>query len=215
MPAQVVPTTSSSTATPAWLRWFLGVVVASLVVAGLLWYAFAREGSMSVSETIAACSQLLDGSDSPTTTALVPTVIGLGSRTSVGVFDTSRGWQWCFVGTGTAPISKAVLRAPVGVAGAVTDGGLSGDVLMVVHRNSPTTNVEVDTASSRSAVIARGGGFEVLRIAMTTWPKRHLGTRDRVVLGRIMGFNAAGRVTSSQPFAWCLGSINVDSGGNC
>jgi hypothetical protein len=107
---------------------------------------------------------------------------------------------------------NAALGAPV----AVVDGSLTSDVLMLVHLGKHTTTAVVTTAESRSNVVAHAQRFEVLRIPMTTWPSSHaLGSGEAVDLGRIIGFNDTGRVTSSRAFTWCLGSINAFPGKSC
>jgi len=121
---------------------------------------------------------------------------------------------WCFdgMGTGSAGISHAAMRAALDAPVAVVDGGLNSDVLMLVHLGQHTTSVVVTTAGSRSIVLAHGGGFEVLRIPMAKCRiGTHMDLRERR-LGRIIGFDNEGRVTSSLAFTWCPGSINTSPG---
>jgi hypothetical protein len=108
----------------------------------------------------------------------------------------------------------AALAAPV----AVEDGTLTSDVLLLVHLGQKTTSVVVATADASSTVLARKDGFEVLRIPTTGWPWRqwHVPwSRQPVALGRIIGFDRAGRVTASMPFTWCPGGINNSPGTGC
>jgi len=41
---------------------------------------------------------------------------------------------------------------------------------MLVHLAAPTGVVVVTSALSRSVAVGRGGGFEVLRVAIGRWP---------------------------------------------
>ncbi len=174
-------------------------------------YGFSRYGGQTISTTLADCSQSLASPDAaPSTSDFQPIVIGLGSVTSIAVFRTSTGPAWCFdgMGTGGGGISRAEMRSSLVAPVAVVDGGLTSDVLMLVHLGQKTTSVVVTTADSRSIVLAHGGGFEVLRVPMT-WPHWHPPwRRSAVTFGRIMGFNAGGRVTSSLAFTWCPGSFD-------
>ncbi len=134
----------------------------------------------------------------------------------LNAFVMSSGVHWCFdgMGVGTGLISERELHSALAEPEAVVDGSLTGDVLMLVHLGGNTRSVIVTTSRSRSIVLANGDGFEVLRIPMTTWPDDWHAPwpRGPVALGRITGFDAQGRVTSSLPFTWCPGSINTFPG---
>jgi hypothetical protein len=211
--------TSAGSAPHRKLRWAVvgGVVI---IVVGSLWYGFARGGGPTASSTIADCSRAFeDAVTPPPATSLLPGVVGLGSVASIATFDTPSGWRWCFDGMGLASghITQDEMRSAVIAPVAVYDGSLtSSDVLMLVHHGPKTTSVIVDTASSRSAVVAQGAGFEVLRVSTDGWPKWHAPwPQTPVVLGSINGFDRSGRVTSSAAFTWCPGSINTFPGRGC
>jgi hypothetical protein len=199
-------------------RWALWSGAVAIVVVGSLWYGLSRGNGPTVSATVADCSDALAGATAtPPVTNLVPSVVGLGSVASIAAFETPTGPAWCFdgLGTGGDGISQAAMRSAVDAPVAVVDGALNSDVLMLVHLGQQTTSVVVTTAGSRSIVLAHGGGFEVLRIPMK-WPHwRAPWPRGPVELGRIIGFDHEGRVTSSQAFTWCPGSINTSPGTGC
>jgi hypothetical protein len=200
-------------------RWPLWGGALVVVLAAGLWYGLGRGGGPTVTATVTDCSQgLHDPNASPPVANLRPAVVGLGAVASLAAFDTTTGWVWCFdgMGSGTDGISRVQMHAAVGAPVAVVDGSLTSDVLMLVHLARHTTSVVVTTANSRSFVIGRGEGFEVLRIPMTKWPPWHAPWIHRAIaLGRIIGFDDEGRVTSSQPFTWCPGAINTTPGGGC
>jgi len=109
---------------------------------------------------------------------------------------------------------RAALFAPV----AVEDGTLTSDVLLLVHLGKTTTSVVVATADARSTVLSRDNGFEVLRIPTTGWPWQLWHApwpRRAVALGRIIGFDREGRVTTTLPFTWCPGGVNNFPGTGC
>jgi hypothetical protein len=198
-----------------WVVWG----AALLVVAGGLWYGLSRASGPSVRATVADCSRAMqDAVSPPPTTSLRPGIVGLGSVASIATFSTPAGLQWCFDGMGlaTGPITPAQMVSPLSAPVAVVDGSLHGDVLMLVHLAQRTTSVVVTTATSRSSVLAKADGFEVLRIPMANWPHwRTNWTRGGVGLGRIIGFDNEGRVTSSLAFKWCPGSINTSPAIGC
>ena len=99
--------------------------------------------------------------------------LGMGA-VGVAAFHTASGWRWCFagMGTGTGPIERAALSEPVSAPIAVRDGGFGRDVLMLVHHDRHTEPVVVDTARSRSVVLASASGFEVVLIPMASWRSR-------------------------------------------
>jgi hypothetical protein len=198
-------------------RWAIWGVVA-LVVIGGVWFGLSRGGGPTVAATVADCTQSLESTTNPTSvTSLQPGVVGLGSVASIATFDTPTGEAWCFdgMGVGSGGITNAQMQSALSAPVAVVDGGLSSNVLMLVHLGKQTRSVVVMTASSRSSVVARKDGFEVLRIPMAKWPPRHLTSHNAVDLGRILGFNEDGRVTGSIDFTWCLGSINDTPGTSC
>jgi hypothetical protein len=199
-------------------RWALWVGAVTIVVVGSLWYGLSRDSGPTVSATVADCSDALGGATATSpTTNLQPLIVGLGSVASIAAFETPSGPAWCFdgMGTGGDGISQAAMHSALDAPVAVVDGALNSDVLMLVHLGPRTTSVVVTTAGSHSNVLARGDGFEVLRIPMK-WPKWHAPwPRGPVALGRIIGFDHQGRVTSSQAFTWCPGSINISPGTGC
>jgi hypothetical protein len=200
------------------LRHWLTAVGVLVVVAGSLWNMFGRSDVVSVAVAEADCARSLPNGGLPGSGTMVPTVIGRGSSASLIAFDAADGWRWCLggIGIGGGPISKSEMRAPFAVPVAIVDGALQGDVLLLVHRNEPTTRVVVVTARSTSVVLAQRSGFEVLRVPMATWPRWHAPwSRVPVALGRILGFDSVGRVTSSQAFTWCPGSYDVFPGQGC
>jgi hypothetical protein len=214
-----VATASSDTATRHSRRWAIwgGVVI---VVVGSLWFGFGRGSGPTASMTIADCTRAFEVSRTPPpATSFSPGVVGLGSVASIATFDSPSGWRWCFDGMGlaTGRINQDEMRSALDAPVAVFDGSLmSRDVLMLVHHDPQTIAVMVDTASSRSVVVAKSAGFEVLRISTDGWPHwREPWPRTPVVLGRIIGFDRSGRVTSSEPFTWCPGSINTFPGQTC
>jgi len=199
--------------------WVLWGGALTIVVVAILWYGFSRASGPTINTTLADCSRALVN---PTTglpaTGLRPVVVGLGTVASIAAIQTPTGPVWCFdgMGTGSAGISHAAMRAALDAPVAVVDGGLNSDVLMLVHLGQHTTSVVVTTAGSRSIVLAHGGGFEVLRIPMAKWPHWHAPwTYGNVAIGRIIGFDNEGRVTSSLAFTWCPGSINTLPGTAC
>jgi hypothetical protein len=200
-------------------RWALWGGAATIVVLGGLWYGLSRASGPTISATVADCSHSFeDSATPPPATSLRPGVVGLGSVASIATFETPSGLRWCFDGMGlaTGAITDAQMRSAVGAPVAVVDGSLTSNVLMLVHLAKQTTSVVVTTAESRSKVLAHGGGFEVLLIPMATWPHWHAPwSRDQVALGRIIGFDNPGRVTSSKAFTWCPGSINTSPGAAC
>jgi hypothetical protein len=201
---------------PRWAIW-AGLVV---VVAGSLWIGFGRGGGATASTTIADCTRAFEVSSTPPpSTSFSPGVVGLGSVASIATFDSPSGWRWCFDGMGlaTGRITQSEMQLAVNAPVAVYDGSLtSADVLMLVHHDPRTTTVLVDTSSSRSVIVARTAGFEVLRISTDGWPHwREPWPRTPVILGRIIGFDRLGRVASSEPFTWCPGSINTFPGQAC
>jgi hypothetical protein len=208
-----IPAGATSLRSRRWTVW-CGLL---FVLIGGLWYGLSRGGGPTVSATVADCSRAFTNQALPAT-QLRPVVVGLGSVASVAVLDTPTGPGWCFdgMGTGTDGITPAQMRAPIDAPVAVLDGNASSDVLMLVHLGGQTASVVVTTATSRSTVVARGGGFEVLRIATTGWPHWHRPwPHGPVSLGRLIGFDHEGRVTSSQAFTWCPGSINNSPGTGC
>ena len=197
-----------------WLTW---CAVGSFVLAGSFWFGLGRTGGLSRSLAVERCATATnDYLGNPTTPVpFQPVVVGLGHAEAFVAAQTSIGWRWCFM-EGSGPISAAELRAPVAAIAAVLDGGAASDVLMLVHLNGPTSSVVVTTAWSRSIVLGRGGGFEVLRIPMAKWPHWHVPwSRMPVPLGRIIGFDRQGQVTSSLPYTWCQGSFNIVPGLGC
>ena len=208
---------TASTITPParkyrWLNWSVVVV---LIVGGSLWYEFGRGGGISRNQALAACAASIGANPLTPLTSVQPAVVGLSDTQSLAAVNTTAGWRWCFR-NGGGGIASAQLTAPVGAISAVLVDGLQSDALMLVHLNAPTTSVVVDTAASRSTVISSGGGFEVLRIAMAKWPQLHAPWgRTPVALGRILGFDNQGKVTSSQPFTWCPGSLLTYPGVGC
>lgn len=198
----------------------LGVwaVVFAVILGGALWYGFVRSPSISADATVSACTHALTNDGSSSVADLVPTVVGLESSVGVAAFETTRGWRWCFagMGTGTGTIERVALIKPMSAPIAVLDGGFGRDVLMLIHHDRQTTSVVVDTAWSRSVVLASANGFEVLRVPMASWPHWHTPwSRIPVPLGQILGFDRAGQLTSSMPFTWCPGSIDVNPGRGC
>jgi hypothetical protein len=192
--------------------------VIALVLAGALWFGIGSSTSVSAGATTADCSQALTNQGLSNSESLVPTVVGSGSSVGLAVFDVDREWRWCFsgVGTGTGIVRSSTLHGSVEVPIAVLDGGFGRDVLMLIHHDRQTQTVVVDTAWSRSVVLAKGDGFEGLRVSMTKWPRWHTPwSRTPVVLGQILGFNSGGRLTSSTPFSWCPGSIDDFPGQGC
>jgi hypothetical protein len=169
--------------------------------------------------TVSDCSRAMSNPGSgPTGSSgsLVPTVVGVGSSASIAVFDTDGRWRWCFdhMGIGTGPISSAAMRAPVAVPLVLLDGDFSHDVLVLVHHDSRTVKVLVDTVGSQSTVLARGGSLEVLRVPnviQRVGPGRVVAPwlRSWVVLGQVLGFDRRGLVTSSQAFTLC--PLSIDS----
>jgi hypothetical protein len=199
-----------------WMR-IVASAVAAVIVAGALWYGFGRSPSLSESQTIADCSRSIANVESPTE-SLTPRVFGSASSVAIAVFDTSRGWRWCFdgMGIGTGPIHRSELLQPVDAPVAVLDGGFGHDALMLVHHNPQTKTVVVETASSPSVVLARGGEFEVLLVPISEWTDWHRPwNRTPVNLGEILGFTSDGHVTASMQFTWCPGSIDVYPGSHC
>lgn len=193
-------------------------VVFAVILGGGLWYGLGRSNSISAGEIVSECSQSLTNDDPSGATNLAPTVVGRESSVGVAAFHTASGWRWCFVGmgTGTGPIEGSAFHVPVSASIEVLDGGFGHDVLMLVHHDRLTRSVVVDTASSRSVVLASADGFEVLRVPMARWPRwRAPWSRTPVVLGRILGFDSEGRLMSNVPFAWCPGSIDVNPGQGC
>jgi hypothetical protein len=191
--------------------------VAAVIVAGALWYGFGRSPSLSESQMIADCSRSIANVDSPTE-SLTPKVFGSASSVAIAVFDTSRGWRWCFdgMGIGTGPIQRSELLQPVDAPVAVLDGGFGHDALMLVHHNPQTKTVVVETASSPSVVLARGGEFEVLLVPISKWTDwQGSRTRTTVDLGQMLGFTSDGRVATSTQFTWCPGSIDDFPGRGC
>lgn len=189
---------------------------AVLVVGGSLWYGFGRgDGGMSRSDALAACGPFTS-SPLPSVASIQPAVVGLGDAQSLSAAETSSGWRYCFLG-GSGAITNSELHAPVGAIAGVREGGeLYGNVLMLVHLGATTTSVVITTAWSRSVVLSRGRGFEVLRVPIAKWPPPNPpSNRAPVPMGLIMGFDRDGRVTSSQPFAWCGLALNVQPGSVC
>jgi hypothetical protein len=208
------PRGNSSHRRPRWVIWSVALAI---VTAGGLWYGFFRTSGPTLSATVAACSQALEGSTTQATN-LQPGVVGLGRVASIATFDTPSGLRWCFDGMGvaTGPITRYQMRSTVSAPVAVVDGNLKGNVLMLVHLAKSTNSVVVTTEDSLSTVLARSDDFEVLNITMTKWPPwRAPWTRSAVSLGRIIGFDSEGRVTSSQAFTWCPGSIDSFPGRAC
>jgi hypothetical protein len=198
-------------------RWAIFSVVAVVVLGGL-WFGLSRGSGPSVASTVADCTQALEDPTTPNPASIgQPGVVGLGSVASIATFDTTTGLAWCFdgEGVGSGGITSAQLRSALAAPVAVVDGGLGSNVLMLVHLGKRTTSVVVSTATSHSRVLASKGGFEVLYIPVTKWPPRHRASRNAVNLGRIIGFDKVGRVTSSMAFTWCLGSINNFPGTAC
>jgi hypothetical protein len=212
----VAPASSRFRRKRQWALW--GSAMAVVVIASL-WYGFSRTSGPTISATVADCSQsLVNLNTGLPATGLRPVVVGLGTVASIAAFQTSTGPGWCYdgMGTGGGGISRAAMRLAVDAPVAVVDGGLNSDVLMLVHLGQKTTSVVVTTATSRSIVLAHGGAFEVLRVPMAQWPHwRAPWPRRQVSLGRIIGFDRQGRVTSSQAFTWCPGSTNTFPGTRC
>jgi hypothetical protein len=194
------------------------VVAGAIILAGGSWYCFGRSPSGSAGATVSQCSRALSSVDRSSTENLVPAVVGTATSVGIAAFHTASGWRWCFagMGTGTGPIERAALSEPVSAPIAVRDGGSGRDVLMLVHHDRYTESVVVDTARSRSVVLASASGFEVVLIPMASWPQWHTPwSRTPVPLGRILGFDREGQLTSSMPFTWCPGSIDVNPGLGC
>ena len=197
-------------------RWPALGVLATLVVAGGLWLFEGRSSSASTESTVTSCSRALSSQQSftaPTT----PVVAAAGRVVGVAAFHVGGGWEWCFagVGTGTGRIPTAQMRAVVSVPIAVVDGNIGAQrVLVLVHHNRATESVVVDGAWARSLVLARGSGFEVLELSVRRWPPWHVPWGHAAVrLGTVQGFDGAGRVTGSEAFDWCPGSINSPGSG--
>ncbi|MGD0055514.1 MAG: hypothetical protein ABSC34_08790 [Acidimicrobiales bacterium] len=200
-------------------RWAVWALAIAIAVVGCLWYGFSRHTGPTVRATVTDCSRALEESTTAQSTAnLKPGIVGLGSVAAIATFTTPSGLRWCFDGMGlaTGPISRAQMRSSLSAPVAVVDGSLKGNVLMLVHLARRTTSVVVTTATSRSNVLASDDGFEVLRVSMAQWPHwRTNWTRGGVSLGRIIGFDNEGRVTSSVAFMWCPGSINASPTTGC
>lgn len=201
-------------------RWTIWGAVAVIVLGGL-WFGLSRGGGPTVAATVADCTQSLGNPGNPSpVTDLQTGVVGVGSVASIATFNTPTGPLWCFdgMGLGSGGITKAELRSALSAPVAVEDGTLTSDVLLLVHLGMKTTSVLVTTEDARSTVLARKDGFEVLRIPTTGWPTSHWHVpwpRHAVSLGRIIGFDAEGRVTASLPFTWCPGGINNFPGTGC
>src|ERR1700722_5705737 len=101
-------------------RWVLWSVALAIVAAGGLWYGVFRTSGPTLSATVAACSQALEGSTTQATN-LQPGVVGLGKVASIATFDTPSGLRWCFDGMGvaTGPITQYQMRSTVSAPVAV------------------------------------------------------------------------------------------------
>lgn len=143
----------------------------------------------------------------------------VGTGTSVGLMaiETSGGWQSCFtgMGTGIAPIPRAVLHEPLAVASGVVDGTARHGVLLLIHRSLSVQSVVAVTSTSRSTVLASGENFEVLDLANPNWPAWHVPwLRHHVTVGWINAYDHH-RVVASIPLTWCPGSINFVPNAGC
>jgi hypothetical protein len=143
----------------------------------------------------------------------------VGTGTSVGLMavETTSGWQSCFagMGTGTAPIPRAVLHKPLAVAFGVVDGTARHGVLLLIHQSLNVQSIVAVTSTSRSTVLASGENFEVLDLANPNWPAWHAPwLRHRVTVGWINAYNHH-RVVASIPLMWCPGSINFVPNSGC
>jgi hypothetical protein len=193
----------------------------AIVVIGGAWFGLSRGSGPTVASTVADCSQGIEGPNAQPVTSLQPGVVGLGSVASIATFTTSTGPLWCFddMSLGTGGITNAQMRSALAAPVAIEDGNnLTSDVLLLVHLGKSTTSVVVTTADTRSSVLARKDGFEVLRIPTTGWPISSWHApwpRRAVALGRIVGFDNEGRVTASMPFTWCPGGVNNFPGKGC
>ena len=196
-------------------KWILLCTSAALLVLGLVWFWLASDGSASsvetVSGTVADCTHSMTEGQSGSAPNPVPIVVGVGSVNSIAAFYSSLGVRWCFVGPGigVGNVPHSALRKPVDVVAAVLDGNSNHWVLLLVHHTPHTQVVVVNTRWSRSAVVARAGGFEVLRVSVARWPNWHVPwNRPPVTLGEIVGYDKIGQVTARQPFSWCQGAVN-------
>ncbi len=201
-------------------RWPVVGVLGVLIALAGLWLLFGRGASASVGATVASCESAFTNPSSQGSAGDAATVVvGEGRVTGLAAFHVGGQWKSCFtgVGTGTATITSAQMRAVVSAPIAVVDGSYGAHtVLILVHHNRATQSVVVDGAWARSVVLARSPRFEVLELHVAHWPPWHVPWGHVAVqLGTVQGFDAAGRVTGSEPFDWCPGSINSAPWSGC
>ena len=203
-------------------RRVISVVIAAVVaVVGVTWFAVSHGSRVTVRSTISNCSWSISGQGTVSPSLFHPAIVGIGSNAGLAAYHIKGSRTWCFtgMGTGTAPISLPTLRAPVSSPIAILDGDQLGEspaVLLLVHRGPGTASVLAVTEWTRSTVIAKGSGFEVLRLPIARWPSWHTPwLRNQVTLGTLMGFDRAGRVTFGEPFGWCPGQISTILGHGC
>lgn len=208
----------NSSARRSW-RWIVVGVLGVLIALAGLWLLFGRDTSASAGTTVTSCESAFASQQPPSTANATPLVVGEGRVAGLAAFHVASGWKWCFtgMGTGTASITPAQMRAPVSAPIAVVDGSNGAhSVLVLVHHNRATDSVVVDGAWARSVILARGPGFDVLELRVAHWPPWHVPWGHVAVrLGTVQGFDAAGQVTGSEPFNWCPGSINSEQWSGC
>lgn len=200
-------------------RWVaLAVLAGAVALGGGLWWGLAGSAPSgpSARTTVVDCSSSLASADAGVASTLAPvtpTVVGVGSYASIGVFHIRGGrWAWCFdgMGTGGAPMPAGWLHGPVSVPLVLHDvGTASGQLLALVHHDTQTASVVVEASAGHARLVASSGQFEVLAVPLAgslhwhaPWP------RHPVIVGQVVGFSRAGLVTGSAPFTICPGSID-------
>ncbi|MGC8510596.1 MAG: hypothetical protein ACP5PB_06970 [Acidimicrobiales bacterium] len=199
-------------------RLFAWLVILAVVVAGAVFWYLRRASSVSVSNAISSCSLNLAVANPYDNGALRYVAVGTGATSAIAAVRSPGGWLACVVGDGVnaSPIAPALLRPALSVIVTAADGSPAQALLILVHRSGATSRVVARSVSSRSTVIAAADGFEVLRLALSPWPRPRAGDPFALLhVGAITGYSAAGRATARLPLDWCARAALVRAGQAC
>jgi len=144
-------------------------------------------------------------------TGLRPVVVGLGTVASIAAIQTPTGPVWCFDGMGRAAQGSATPRC----ARRLTHPSPSWTRSQQrrAHARAPWSAHDIGCRDHGGVALDRARAWWWLRGAAhpdgeVAALARTMDLRERR-LGRIIGFDNEGRVTSSLAFTWCPGSINT------
>ncbi len=193
------------------------VILSVALAGGLSWYRH-HASSIAVSNAISSCSLSLAVANPYDNGALRYVAVGTGTTSAVAVVRRPSGWLSCVVGDGVSasPIEPGLLRSALSVVVVAADGSPPGALLILVHRAGATSRVVARATGNHSTVVAAADGFEVLRLTLSPWPLRRLGSPVVArVEGVVTGYSSTGRPTVRRPLDWCVGATVLRTGQGC